>query len=730
MAWKLRATGGGLPMVADINHVREALSLFADPAAGCELMALRSGVHRTLPGTDLDGLCKAAGELPGGSGIYFRVNPVPVGHPRPANNGDILRRRWIYIDVDPVKADGQQDHSATDEEKERTSGVCAAVNDHLAGHGWPEPVVSDSGNGHGIFYLTDLPNDKVTAALLRRLFLCLSTQFSGPDGTIDKSVHNANRLAKLPGTWARKGAPSDDRPHRPCKILTVPGELVPVTMDMLIRATGREPDDKPAPAVRPAVSSSSRDQTAARRFLQTAVTRLALEKPGNRNNALNRTAYTLGGLVGQGLLDRDEVAGILFDAACRIGLDEDPGCGERGIRGTIERGIDSGKAEPWTPIPGVSGPRPVFGGSFSANGQPSKTDVTEIEDSWSVSIDGQVVAEGPPAEFLPRLEQDTHNGRTFSLYTLGGLMESVFPEPRWVIAGILSEGLNILAGKPKMGKSMMAMNIAMTVAAGGMALGNIQTIPGDVLYISLEDRTRRLQSRARKMLRGLKCGTSGNLTLATAWPRQGEGGLEMVEWWMKRSKRPALCIIDVWGKFRPAGNPKANQYTQDYEHMSPLKDLMDKHGCCGLALMHLRKGASEDVVEDVSGTLGIVGAADGMMILQRARNDNEAKVFVTGRDVADTELALRFDPEHLIWTNLGPAEEHVTGKLQLAIIAYLRQLNGSAAFVADIAAHLEETSDKVRRILHRLFDKRIIRHVGNAWAYPGDREPGQDDLGD
>lgn len=452
MAWKLRATGGGLPMVADPVHVREALSLFADPEAGCELMALRSGVHRTLPGSDLDSLCRAASDLPGGSGIYFRVNPVPSNHPRPANNGDILRRRWLYIDVDPVKAAGQEDNPATDAEKERTAVVCATVNEHLAGFGWPEPVVSDSGNGHGIFYPCDLPNDKVTAALLRRLLLDLSARFSGPDGTVDKSVHNANRLAKLPGTWARKGVQSDDRPHRPCKLLTVPAELVPVTSDLLVRATSPEPE-KPAEP-RPHQSSGDKDRTAAHKFLRLSVTRLALEKPGNRNNALNRTAYTLGGLVAGNLLTAGEVEDALHDTACRIGLHEDPGCGESGIRGTIRRGLEAGQAEPWIPIPGVSGPRPVFGGSF--NGQAQHMD----------------------------------SGPDTTVERLTVKMGAVKPlEVQWLMKNrIPMRFITVMAGRTGIGKSYVALDLIARISRGGeIPLTNDEYFPAGGALIISED---------------------------------------------------------------------------------------------------------------------------------------------------------------------------------------------------------------------------------------------------
>jgi hypothetical protein len=356
--WRLRAVGGTLGMVADPAAVREALALFADPAAGCELMALRSGAYRILPGDDIDGLASAVGQLPGGYGIYFRVNPVPRGLDHPSKNGEILRRRWVYIDVDPVKAEGCQDNPATDEEKARTAVVCERVADYLGGCGWPPPVVADSGNGYGLFYPCDLPNDKPTQAILRRLLKTLAGKFSGSDGEIDDSVHNANRLAKLPGTWARKGQQSDDRPHRPCRLLVVPAELEPLSPDALAAAC--DPEEAAPAAHRQTEYLRARDEGSARRVTRHLCAKLALARAGHRNNTLNATAYTVGGLVGAGLVGRADAEAALFDAACRCGLDADPDCGESGIRDTIGRALEAGSLEPWQPTERPE-PKPTMG---------------------------------------------------------------------------------------------------------------------------------------------------------------------------------------------------------------------------------------------------------------------------------------------------------------------------------------------------------------------------------
>lgn len=352
--WTVRAEGSTIGMVADAAEVRAALKLFSDPENACELMALKSGAHRTLPGSDVDGLATAVAELPGGIGIYFRINPVPTIATKPANNADILRRRWIYIDVDPIKAEGQEDNPATDNEKATTGELCGKVNDYLAERNWPAPVVVDSGNGHGMFYPCDLANDKTTQAMLRRLLHELSERFSGQGGIIDKSVHNANRLAKLPGTWARKGVQSDDRPHRPCWILTVPSELVPVTFDLLAGAVGKEEpqplNGKPKTYKADPLPGAS---AYARKALDSECNRVAFASPGERNNALNRAAFSLGQLVAGGTLNRSDVESRLADAAERCKLDDAE------VGPTIRSGIEAGMKEP-RGVPESKGPTPKF----------------------------------------------------------------------------------------------------------------------------------------------------------------------------------------------------------------------------------------------------------------------------------------------------------------------------------------------------------------------------------
>lgn len=197
----------------------------------------------TFRGTELEEMARAALLVSGNcQGVYYTLNPLlpgrfvrqaprlqKVGNGQTATDHDVLDRRWLLIDVDPVKPLAHRDDSATDAEKARTLAVAKRVRDHLAGEGWPAPVLSDSGNGHHLLYKVAEPYALGPGMLplkeddpVRKLLLYLADKFNGPDGEIDTKVFNPARIVKLPGTLACKGEASEERPHRRARVLEVP----------------------------------------------------------------------------------------------------------------------------------------------------------------------------------------------------------------------------------------------------------------------------------------------------------------------------------------------------------------------------------------------------------------------------------------------------------------------------------------------------------------------------
>lgn len=366
--FKIRAEGASGGMVADGSELRRAITLFADPQLGFETVLLTAGIHRTHKGDDVETIARDVELYGNGIGVYFRFNPVPLGGTSQAKADSIVKRSWVFIDVDPVKPQEFKDYSATNGEKARTMGVADSVVGHLAELGWPMPVICDSGNGIALFYKCDLNNDAITRNAIRGVLNTLSGKFSGPDATIDKSVHNANRLAKLPGTWARKGTPTEERPHRPAKILFVPELLESVTFEQLQDINDEKPPERP-PAIpyKPSGTMNGSPKAYARKALDNECMRVVMAQHTDegRNNALNRAAFSTGQLVAGGELIESEVEQRLYEAACAAGLDRDK-AGDRGIRNTIKSGLTAGKEHPRTAPERPADPKAILTGRVKA----------------------------------------------------------------------------------------------------------------------------------------------------------------------------------------------------------------------------------------------------------------------------------------------------------------------------------------------------------------------------
>lgn len=238
-------------LAAAAARVADQVRHLIDPGQVVELRALRvqdgtkggSTWAGTFVGDDLAELCTWALKLSGNcSGVYFTLNPLkphrltnPAGRVGKATKGllagdaDVLCRRWVLIDVDPVRAKGHEKDSATDAEKEAARQVMQAVREWLAtadGTDWPAPTVCDSGNGYHLLYrLDDGPIEKLPLPeddYLRQVLRFLAGRFDTAAAKIDTSVFNPSRIVKFPGTLTCKGSGEGDRPHRRARILEVP----------------------------------------------------------------------------------------------------------------------------------------------------------------------------------------------------------------------------------------------------------------------------------------------------------------------------------------------------------------------------------------------------------------------------------------------------------------------------------------------------------------------------
>jgi hypothetical protein len=238
-------------------------------------------------------------------------------------------------------------------------------------------------------------------------------------------------------------------------------------------------------------------------------------------------------------------------------------------------------------------------------------------------------------------------------------MEQELPPVRWIVPALLPEGVTLLAGKPKLGKSWLAYGLAVAVASGGVALGTKPVERGHVLYLALEDGPRRLQGRLKKILAGQAA--PGSLHIATEWPRIDEGGTELLENWLGVNPNGRLVVVDILKRIRPLANSARNRsvYDADYEALESLQSLASEFGVAILVVHHTRKLAAVDPVDEVSGSTGLSGGADGILVLKRDRGRADAYLHVTGREIEEeTELALKWDANLATWSLAGDADEY------------------------------------------------------------------------
>lgn len=290
-----------------------------------------------------------------------------------------------------------------------------------------------------------------------------------------------------------------------------------------------------------------------------------------------------------------------------------------------------------------------------------------------------------------------------TIFSLQDLLSWELPPVRWAIPDILPEGLTLLAGKPKLGKSWLALSTALAIASGGVALGKQPVTQGQVLYLALEDNARRLQARSRQLLTSMT-GVPQGIDFALSWPRLNEGGVECLEAYMKEHPDVRLVVIDTWAKVAPrTTNRSCSQYAGDYEALTPLKALADTYHVSILAVHHLRKMGSSDVLDEITGSIGIAGAVDGTLILKRERGQQEATLFVTGLDVEQEQyLAISFDATTAMWTIVGNAEEVCRSKKRQEILDLLTEQFPDGMYSREIAEALDKNYHTTRTLLRKM----------------------------
>lgn len=221
------------------------------------------------------------------------------------------------------------------------------------------------------------------------------------------------------------------------------------------------------------------------------------------------------------------------------------------------------------------------------------------------------------------------------------LMDRPLEPPNFVVDTLISQGLHILAGSPKVGKSWLALWLAVTVAKGEPVWG-MSVKQGTTLYLCLEDSVLRIQNRLFEITED----APDSVHFCTECAPIGQGLEEQVEGFLVAHPDTVLVLVDTLQMVRPVHDAT---YANDYRDLSVLKRLADKHGIAILLIHHLRKETADDVFNRISGTTAISGAVDSSFTLvEDRRGSGKAKLSCIGRDIEYRELSLERNVEN-VW---------------------------------------------------------------------------------
>jgi hypothetical protein len=328
-------------------------------------------------------------------------------------------------------------------------------------------------------------------------------------------------------------------------------------------------------------------------------------------------------------------------------------------------------------------------------------------------------SEPPPEDFLKTPGE--RNGSAPKTISASDLMALQLPPVKWVVPGLLPEGVTLLAGKPKLGKSWLAFGLAIAVASGGVALGTRRVEPGECLYLALEDNERRLQKRLGKLLTGETA--PDGLHVAMSWRAMDDGGDGALDAWLSEHPDARLVVVDVLKKVRPHTSRYQSVYESDYEALEALSRIAAKHSVAVLVVHHTRKAGAEDPQDEISGSTGLSGAADGFLLLRRDRGRGDAYLHADGRDIEEpAEHALLWSHDAATWTLAGDAETFRLSKERAEIVAVLEDA-GAPMTPTEVSEALGKPFNTVKQRLWHMSRDGQVSAADGRYSLPVTHNP-------
>ncbi len=327
----------------------------------------------------------------------------------------------------------------------------------------------------------------------------------------------------------------------------------------------------------------------------------------------------------------------------------------------------------------------------------------------------QAIEQAPPQKRVKGLEA----------YSASSLYGVQLERPPLIIQGIIPAGLSVLAGAPKRGKSWLALAMGIAVATGADFLG-MGARKGDVLYMDLESRQYRVQDRLGQLMPG---NFPERLWITHDAQAMNAGLLDQLGEWCQDHPQTSLIVIDTLGRVKGGGRRAENAYEADTRIFGELQKFAQSHRLAVVCVHHLRKsngrGEDSDPVERISGSMGLAGVCDAIMLLDGKRGEAESTLSITARDFERAEYVLRF--EGGVWALQSADMEawreeqsYVRSGVVRGLLALMKKLNppawqGTAAQLLEAMQEATEepvgvyqakqVSEELDRQTHKLYQR-------------------------
>jgi hypothetical protein len=264
------------------------------------------------------------------------------------------------------------------------------------------------------------------------------------------------------------------------------------------------------------------------------------------------------------------------------------------------------------------------------------------------------------AVFKAKHALEAPTGRGYLGQTGDALMREDLPPLKFLVDNFFPDnGCVVIAGKPKVGKGWIVLDLAMAVTEGS-TFWSQKCHQGEVLLYMLEDGRRRIKQRMQ-MLRpnGYMSGKNIRFRYSIDGPfsvnSDGTGTLLDDIRVHVRQRSVRMVVVDVFQRVRGVLERNLDAYQQDYKIMGAIQKLANELNVLIVVVHHTKKGKVDDVIDSISGSFGISGAVDGMMII--GKEGDMMRVQSKMRDIRDFEFDLVKEGDNPMWKPAQTAVE-------------------------------------------------------------------------